>query len=59
MSFVTEYSAAVTAARLRDGLPVSTAALAHLALFERQAKAQLDRKNLQTELEDALFLTSG
>lgn len=46
MSFVTEYSAAVTAARLRDGLPVSTAALAHLALFERQAKAQLNRSKL-------------
>jgi hypothetical protein len=46
MSFVTEYSAAVTAARLRDGQPVSTAALAHLAQFERYAKAALDRSKL-------------
>jgi hypothetical protein len=46
MSFVTEYSAAVTAARLRDGQPVSTAALVHLAQFERYAKAALDRSKL-------------
>jgi hypothetical protein len=46
MSFVTEYSPAVTAARLRDGQPVSTAALAALAQFERYAKAALERSKL-------------
>jgi hypothetical protein len=46
MAFLTEYSAAVTAARLRDGQPVSTAALAQLAQFERYAKSALDRSKL-------------
>lgn len=32
------HSAAVTAARLAGGQPVSTAALAHLALVERQIR---------------------
>ena len=46
MDFLTDYSPAVTAARLRDGQPVSTAALAQLAQFERHAKAALDRSKL-------------
>ena len=46
MPFVTDYSPAVTAARLRDGQPISTAALAQLAQFERYAKAALDRSKL-------------
>ena len=46
MPFVTDYSPAVTAARLRDGQPVSTAALAQLVQFERYAKDALDRSKL-------------
>lgn len=46
MAFITDYSPAVTAARLRDGQPVSTAALAQLAQFERYAKAALVRSKL-------------
>jgi hypothetical protein len=47
MAFLTDYSPAVTAARLRDGQPVSTAALAQLAQFERYANTAKQRSNLQ------------
>lgn len=36
----TQFSAAVTAARLASGQPVSTAALAHLARVEAEIKAR-------------------
>ncbi|QBP06124.1 hypothetical protein [Synechococcus phage S-B68] len=36
----TEFSAAVTAAKLQAGLPVSAAELEHLALVEKQIELQ-------------------